>query len=116
MAVWVAPCKCVVTGMKLVNAATITGHTANYGTLTVYNKGTAGAGTTVVAARSTNVATTNDVTSYVPWVVTLSTTAASLEVASGELLSAKFIEAGNGQDLTKAHLVIQYVPGTGAGQ
>lgn len=114
-AVWIAPAKCVILGVSLVDKTGVTGHTQNYGTATITNKGTAGSGTTSVAARSTNVATTANITAWKAWPVTLSTTAADLQLAAGDVLTFAWTEAGSGQDLGGAALQIKYALGSGAG-
>lgn len=97
-----------VKSIKLNDTTKITGHTENYGTATVYNKGTAGSGTTSVAARATNSTTANDLNAFIPWALTNSTTAADLVIDSGELLTFKWTEAGTGQDLVSASLVVEF--------
>lgn len=116
LAVFRAPAKCHLTGAYLVDKTGVTGHTENYGIATLTNKGTAAGGSTAVATRSTNIATTHNITAYKPWELTLSTTAASLELAAGDTLALDWSEAGTGQDLGDATLVINWAYGTGAGQ
>jgi hypothetical protein len=94
--------------IKLNDTTKITGSTENYGTATVYNKGAAGSGTTSVAERATNSTTANDLLAFIPWSLTNSTTAASLVIDSGELLSFKWVEAGTGQDLVSASVTIEF--------
>jgi hypothetical protein len=113
--VFVAAQALVITGVKIVDITGVTGHTTNYGTATLYNRGTAAGGSDVVAQRATNVATTNDITAKKPWTVTLATTAANLEVAAGEELGFCWTEAGSGQDLAGVLVCLSYVNGTGAG-
>jgi hypothetical protein len=113
--VFVAETACRIVAVDLVDITGVTGHTANYGTATLTNKGTAATGTDVVATRSTNVATTNDITADKPWALTLSSTQANLEVGAGECLTFSWTEAGTGQDLGGALLVIHYAVGTGLG-
>ena len=110
-----APVACRIVSIKLMDLTGVTAHTQNYGTATVYNVGTAGSGTTSVAARATDTATTDDITAFAPWDITLSTTEADLELAAGEALAFKWTEAGTGQDLGGALVVVNYAIGTGAG-
>lgn len=105
----------VVTGVKITDITGVTANASNYGTATLYNRGTAGAGTTSVAARATDTVTTDDITAKVPWALVLSTTAADLEVAEDEALAFKWTEAGTGQDLGGALVEIEFEWGTGKG-
>jgi hypothetical protein len=105
--------KVKILSVKLVNQAAITGNASNYGTLTVYNRGAAGTGTTAVAQRATDTATTDDVTANVPWEVTLSSTPAALYVEAGEALTCEWAQTGTGGDLTEASVMIAYVYHTG---
>ena len=113
--VFVAETACRIVAVDLVDIAGVTAHTENYGTATLTNKGTAASGTDVVATRATNVATTSTITANKPWALTLSSTQANLEVGAGECLTFSWTEAGTGQDLGGALLVIHYAVGTGLG-
>ena len=113
--VFVAETACRIVAVDLVDITGVTAHTANYGTATLTNKGTAASGTDVVATRATNVATTSTITANKPWALTLSSTQANLEVGAGECLCFSWTEAGTGQDLGGALLVIHYAVGTGIG-
>lgn len=89
-----APFRCTVTGVYYLPAAAATGHTTNYATVTVTNKGTNGSGSTAVAA----LALTNgvDLTAFDEKAITLSTTEASLNLAEGDVLSVAVTKAGTG--------------------
>ena len=113
--VFVAETACRIVAVDLVDITGVTAHADNYGTATLTNKGTAGSGTDVVATRATNVATTSTITANKPWALTLSSTQANLEVGAGECLTFSWTEAGTGQDLGGALLVIHYAVGTGLG-
>jgi len=113
--VFVAETACRIVAVDLVDITGVTAHAENYGTATLTNKGTAGSGTDVVAVRATNVATTSTITANKPWALTLSSTQANLEVGAGECLTFSWTEAGTGQDLGGALLVIHYAVGTGIG-
>ena len=104
-----APAESVtISSIKLTNMAKITGDTENYGTLTCYNRGSAAAGTTSVAARSSNSTTANDILAKIPWALTNSGTAADLVIDSGEVLTALWSEAGTGQDTTDSSITVEY--------
>ena len=112
--VFVAETACRIVAVDLVDITGVTAHTANYGTATLTNKGTAGSGTDVVATRATNVATTSTITAKKPWALTLSSTQANLEVGAGECLT--LVDRGwHRPDLGGALLVIHYAVGTGLG-
>jgi len=110
--VFVAPTDIKILGVDLVDITGVTGHTANYGTATLYNRGLTGSGTTSVAARSTNVATTGTITAKKAWPITLSGTSANLRLTDGQALAFTWTEAGTGQDLGGATLSVHYAIGT----
>ena len=111
--IFVAPCRCRVTGIGLVDSTTKAGHGTNYGTYAVTNRGAAGTGTTAVASRTTITPTTDDITAYVYWPLTLSTTKANLDLAAGDVLLVTATEAGAAAsgDLVLANWIVKYVPG-----
>jgi len=104
---WVAPCKCELISIKLLNGATIAAHTQNYGTLTITNELTDASGTTVLTSDTTK---TVAVTALVERTLTLTSTAANKIVNRGEVLSATWVEAGTGADLTNASIIIEWAP------
>ena len=112
---FVAEVACRIVAVELVDITGVTAHGTNSGTATVTNKGTTGSGTTSVAARATDTVTTDIITAFKPWTVTVSTTEASREVAAGESLAFKWTEAGSGQDLGGVTIAVHYAIGTGAG-
>ena len=113
--VFVAETACRIVAVDLVDITGVTAHTANYGIATLTNKGTAGSGSDVVAVRATDTPTTDNIAANTPWALVLSTTQANLEVGAGECLCFSWTEAGTGQDLAGALLVIHYAVGTGIG-
>lgn len=102
---------------NIVDGVAKTGHANNYGTYEIINRGQAGAGTTVVASRSTDTPTTDDIDDYVAWPLTNSTTKANLEITAGDVLTFKASEEGSATsgDLTEATLILEYADGTGGG-
>lgn len=104
---WVAPCKCELISIKLLNGAAIAAHTENYGTLTITNELTDASGTTALTSDTTK---TVAVTALVERTLTLTSTAANRIVARGEVLSATWTEAGTGADLTNASIIIEWAP------
>lgn len=113
--VFVAETACRIVAVDLVDITGVTAHADNYGTATLTNKGTAGSGSDVVAVRATDTATTDNIAADTPWPLVLSSTQANLEVGAGECLTFSWTEAGTGQDLGGALLVIHYAVGTGLG-
>ena len=112
--VFVADTRCVVLSVDLVTAASVTGHTQNYGIGTVRNRGASGTGTTVVAQRATS-STGDSITAFSAWPVTTSTTASAREISPGDTLTFQWSQAGTGPNLTGACVVIHYAVGTGNG-
>lgn len=90
-----APFACTVTSVKSVAEAALTAADATARTLTLFNRGATGAGTTVVATLVTNVAGGNWVANVEKdW--TLSATAANLVLAQGDNLECVESVAGAG--------------------
>lgn len=94
VAVFVAPFDCTVTAVTYVANATITGADTNSRTLNLRNKGLTGAGSTAVASKAFTSgvnATAFDETS-----LTLSGTAANLDLAAGDVLALQSDSVGTG--------------------
>ncbi len=108
-----APVRLRVNKVSLLNGDAIAAHADNYGTGTVYNKGTTGSGTTSVAAKTTKTETGAAVVAFAGWDLVMSTTPANLVLEVGESLAFKWSEAGTGQDLTLANVQIEWVPHSG---
>lgn len=83
-----------VTSVKFIPDAGF-GQNTNYATISVINKGQAGAGSTSVASKDYTAA--NAATAYVPSAVTLSVTPANLVVAAGDILTFKKTHTASGQ-------------------
>lgn len=73
-----------VTEVTYIPEADVTAHASNIRNFRVVNKGQSGAGSTVVATRST--VTSNGQTAYDEWTVTLSAVAGATTVAAGDVL------------------------------
>jgi hypothetical protein len=86
----------------------VTANATNYATVTVTNRGTDGTGTTVIASRATDTVTTDDVSQYVPWTVTLSTTDSELIIERGETLSIAITKANSGVAVGQSVVTILY--------
>ncbi len=76
------PYDATVTAVSYTPDSTITGHASNNRTFSVINKGTDGTGTTSIATKTT----TADVTGDDESALTLSGTAANLNVSTGQIL------------------------------
>lgn len=74
-----------VTAVTYTPAADVAGHASNNRTLSLVNKGQAGTGSTTIATVTTN--TSNSLTGFDEKALTLSATAANLEVAAGDILA-----------------------------
>jgi len=116
---WRAPCQCVIDGIYLINSAAVAAHATDIATIAVTNLGTAGAGSDVVATRTTDsdVSGSAAIAANIAWEITKSTTAANLEVAAGEVLKIAPTEGGTATsgDLADATFQIDYLVGTGIG-
>lgn len=76
----------VVSSVTYTPEAAVTAHATNYRTFRLVNKGQAGAGSTVIASFATDTVTTDDLVAFDEKSITLSTTAADLVVAVGDIL------------------------------
>ncbi|GGM04780.1 hypothetical protein GCM10010099_21130 [Streptomyces cinereus] len=90
-----APFACTVTGVEYVPEAAITGAATNHRSFSVVNKGQAGSGTTTVASLafdsgSVTASANNERT------ITLSGTAANLDLAAGDTLLWRSLAVGTG--------------------
>jgi hypothetical protein len=91
-----APFACTVTAVRLLAKGAITAHGTNFATIEARNKGTAGTGTTSVAALAFDTPTTDDVAAYDEKAIPLSGTAANLNLAEGEVLAIRKTVAASG--------------------
>lgn len=89
---FIAPFRCVVTAVKWTPNAAVTADGTNFFSVVVKNR-VAGAGTTAIATRAYSA--TNGV-AFTPETVTLSATAADLNVAAGDLVSVAKTVGGSG--------------------
>lgn len=89
-----APFRSTVVGVYVIPTANVTGHTTDNATITVLNKGDDGDGTTVVASLA--LADGVAMTDFNEAAVTLSTTAASLDLDEGDVLSFGVAKGGAG--------------------
>jgi hypothetical protein len=80
----------------IVPEAAVTANATNYRTFRVINKGSAGAGTTVVASFATDTVSTDDLVAFDEKSITLSGTAANLVIAEGDVLVADETVAASG--------------------
>ncbi len=104
---YVLPWKHKIVQVVWVPKAAITANGTNFFTLTVRNRGAAGAGTANPATRS--YAATNSV-AFAPESMTLSGTATDLAVAAGEHVSVEKLVSGTGLAMP-AGTVVVYVQG-----
>jgi hypothetical protein len=89
----VLPFNATVTGVKWVPAANITANGTNFFTLILRNRGAAGSGTAQAATRAYSA--TNGV-AHTAENMTLSGTAADLQLAAGDVLTVQKTEGGTG--------------------
>lgn len=98
------PFRAVVTAVKFIADAAVTGATGDAPTLTLKNRGAAGAGTTAVAAKA--FITGEDMVAFAPEDITVSATAADLLVAEGDVLSIDKTVAGSGTVIPAGTVVV----------
>jgi hypothetical protein len=90
----VAPFDCTVSSVTYTTETAITGAATNNRTVSLVNKGQAGAGSTSVA--SLNFASGTNTVAYDETTITLSGTAANLDLASGDVLQWRSVHIGTG--------------------
>lgn len=100
----VAPFNLKITDVKWIPAAAVTANGTNYFTLTLRNR-TTGAGTALPAQRS--YAATNSV-AFVAEAMTLSSTAADLNVAAGDVLTVEKLVTGTGLAMPDGVVQVTY--------
>jgi len=105
-----------VIAVHLVDRAGMSGASGSaYMQATAYNKGAAGAGTVVVATRKNNAAKADYVAAYVPWSLTMSTTAGYDQLDPGEVLTLKIGGSGANGTFTGLAAQVEYAIGYGGG-
>lgn len=102
--VWTPPFNCTVVSVKFVPNAAVTADGTNYSIYTLTNKGS-GAGTTSIATRSW--IATNSVAST-PESMTLSGTAANLDLTAGDNIEMVKTHSGNGVVIPDGSVAITY--------
>lgn len=102
---FVAPFNLKITGVKWVPAAAITANGSNYFTLTLRNRKADASGTALPASRAYSA--TNS-TAFVSEAMTLSSTAADLNVAAGEVLTVEKLVTGTGLAMPDGEVQISY--------
>lgn len=91
-----APFKLTVTGVWFVAGAALDGTATNFATLSVVNKGLAGAGTTAVASLAIDTPTTDALADGVAKIIPVTATLADREIDAGEILVMKKAVDGTG--------------------
>jgi hypothetical protein len=91
-----APTAATVTAASITPNAAVTGHATNYRTFTLTNKGQDGTGTTSIGTFSTSSTPANDLAAGDERALTLSGTAANLDVAEGDILAMVETVAASG--------------------
>jgi hypothetical protein len=83
-----------VSSVMYIPSAALSGAATHNRTFNLYNRGTAGTGTVVVA--SLNMASGTDLSDNVPKAITLSTTSANLLLTAGQVLEWQSLHISNG--------------------
>jgi len=91
-----APYAATVTALRYIPETAITGDATNHAVLSAQNKGAAGSGTDEVASFAFDTPTTDDVAALDEKAITLSATAANLNLAAGDIVSIKKTTPGTG--------------------
>jgi len=94
VAVFVAPFDCTVTAVTYVANALLTGANTNSRTLNLRNKGQDGSGSTVVASKA--FVSGVNAAAFDETAITLSGTAANLDLAAGDVLALQSDSVGTG--------------------
>jgi len=105
--VFVAPCRCQVLGVTLINGATVAAHTQNYTSVEIKNVGASGSGNVVLGSITT---TQTGLTALVEREVPLT---GEPTLSRGDVVAATVTKAGTGADLTNACIVIEWAPRVG---
>lgn len=100
------PVNATVTAVYYVAKSTLTGANTNYCSVTLRNRGAAGAGATNVA--NLDFVSAVNATAYAPVTITLNTTAANLNVTAGDSLTCEKLNTGTGLALPAGALVVHY--------
>lgn len=85
-----------VVSVSITPVAAVTAHATNYRTFAVVNKGQDGSGTTSIATFATDTVSTDDLAAFDEKALTLTGTAADLNVAEGDILAAVETVAASG--------------------
>lgn len=93
----------LVNSVEFIPNWSLTGTNTNYRTMTLYNRGTAGAGTTAVATLALTSGT--DLTKFVPKTITI--TAANATLAVGDLLEWVSTATGSGAPEVGGRVIVQ---------
>jgi hypothetical protein len=101
-----------VTSCKLVVPVAVTGHAANYATVTVAHRTSAGASATTIASYVTDTPTTDDLVAFAPEELTI--TAANAVVPAGGVVTVACAKASSGVAMaaatSQAYVSIEYEP------
>lgn len=104
---WRAPYDCTVTAVSITPTAAVTADATNFATMTL-TRHRAGASATTVATRVWNVPTTGDSAAHTPEAMTLSATAANLDLVAGDTLTLIKTVAASGLVIPSLLLVVTY--------
>ena len=110
-----APEQCLLRQIYVVDGTTMAASNSNAALFTFKNIGAAGAGTTTVATQTNTIAGLV-LTADVPKASTMSTTAADLELAEGDMIQLTLTETGTMNTTAEAVVIVVWSPGSGPGQ
>lgn len=86
-----------VTAVQFTPDSAVTANATNYATISVARRAVADYSTGIaVASRATDTVTTDDMVAFTPWALTLSGTAANLEVADNDVFTVAIAKAASG--------------------
>ena len=101
------PSNATITAVYYVAKSTLTGAATNYCSVTLRNRGAAGAGATNIANLDFSSGAVI-ATAFSPIAITLNTTAANLNVTAGDSLTCEKVVTGTGLALPAGALVVHY--------
>ena len=97
-----------VTAVQFTPDSAVTANATNYATISVARRATGAYGTGIaVASRATDTVTTDDMAAFTPWALTLSGTAANLEVANNDVFTIAIAKAASGVAVPAGVLTVE---------
>jgi hypothetical protein len=107
--IFIAPCKCRVTGVEISSDVAVTGDNTNTTNLNIVNKGAAGAGTTEVA--NLDPVTGVNLAAFDAVAIPLNATYLNgVDMAEGDVLTIQYEKVASGVLIGPSHIQVDFVP------